>query len=172
MDKCLFILYSVIIVRWKTCSNILQVMDYIEECVERNPGITLKNIQRYLRTEKDVMLSTTSVQNGLRELKITLKLASIEVAQMNSERTIQLRKVYALDFPNWGTQSRDKLIFIDECGFNLHLRRSQARSQRGKRAHVVVPSVRGRNVTLIAAMTNQGILHTKILSNSTCNSER
>lgn len=148
---------------------ITQVLNYIEEYIEANPGITVKNIQTKLRDDKNVVISPTTIHAGLRELKITLKLASVEVAQMNSERTIMLRKAYALEFPSWASQSREKLIFIDECGFNLHLRRSQARSRRGARARVIVPSIRGRNVTLIAAITNHGVLHTQILSNFTCN---
>lgn len=141
--------------------------------VERNPAITLKNIKRKLQEERNLTLSKSAIHNGLVALKITLKMASVEMAKMNSARTIELRKTYALDFPNWATQhTRDKIVFIDECGFNLHLRRSQSRSRRGSRARVVVSAVRGRNVTLIAGMASQGVLHTTIIANSTCNSSK
>ena len=42
-----------------------------------------------------------------------------------------------------------KCIFIDESGFNLHLHRSMARSKIGSRAKIVLPTIRGRNVSLV-----------------------
>ena len=61
-------------------------------------------------------------------------------------------------------------MFIDESGFNYHLRRSETRSRVNTAAHVTVPTVTGRNVSLIAAMNIRGILHKKIISNSFVNS--
>ena len=61
------------------------------------------------------------------------------------------------------------MIFLDESGFNLHLRRRFARSRLGTRAPTVVPTIRGRNVTLILAASSSRIIHYKIIDDSTCN---
>lgn len=148
------------------------ILEWIERFVERDPGITLKNIKKKLFEETNVSLSISSINNGLRELKITLKLASAELDRMNNPRTLELRQKYAREFTQWVPQQREKLIFIDECGFNLHLRRSQARSKIGSRARIVLPTVRGRNVTLIAAINNGGVVHQMVIANSTVNADR
>lgn len=43
-------------------------------------------------------------------------------------------------------------VFIDEAGFNLHLRRRRGRAAVGKRAAAVEPTERGRNLTLVVAI--------------------
>uniref|UniRef100_A0A0A9XRL8 Insertion element IS630 uncharacterized 39 kDa protein n=1 Tax=Lygus hesperus TaxID=30085 RepID=A0A0A9XRL8_LYGHE len=63
------------------------------------------------------------------------------------------------------------MIFIDEAGFNQHLRRSQARSRRNTRAVVTVPTVGGRNVSLILALNNRGVVHSKVIAQGTTNAE-
>ena len=49
-----------------------------------------------------------------------------------------------------------RLVFVDESGFNTSMRRLRARAPKGKRAHGKVPRNRGKNTTLIAAITLQG----------------
>ncbi|KAF6199485.1 hypothetical protein GE061_007511 [Apolygus lucorum] len=60
---------------------------------------------------------------------------------MNSEQTLALRKEFAMTFDRWAPQNRSLLIFIDESGFNLHLRRSRARSFVNTRAVLTIPTV-------------------------------
>ena len=49
-----------------------------------------------------------------------------------------------------------RLVFVDESGFNTSMRRLRARAPRGQRAYGRVPRNRGKNTTLIAAVTLQG----------------
>jgi len=49
-----------------------------------------------------------------------------------------------------------RLVFVDESGFNTSMTRLRARAPRGKRAYGKVPRNRGKNTTLIAAITLQG----------------
>jgi hypothetical protein len=46
-----------------------------------------------------------------------------------------------------------RLVFVDESGFNTSMRRLGARAPKGKRAYGKVPRNRGKNTTLIAAIT-------------------
>jgi len=46
-----------------------------------------------------------------------------------------------------------RLVFVDESGFNTSMRRLRARAPRGKRAYGKVPRNRGKNITLMAAIT-------------------
>jgi transposase len=49
-----------------------------------------------------------------------------------------------------------RLVFVDESGFHTSMTRLYARAPRGKRAYGKVPRNRGKNTTLIAAITIEG----------------
>jgi transposase len=49
-------------------------------------------------------------------------------------------------------------VFVDESGFHTSMTRLYARAPRGKRAYGKVPRNRGKNTTLIAAITLQGAM--------------
>ncbi|KAG0170714.1 hypothetical protein DFQ30_002095 [Apophysomyces sp. BC1015] len=49
-------------------------------------------------------------------------------------------------------------VFIDESGFNSHLWRTFARSKHGQPARIRVPIERGRNKTLLAAISHPGLM--------------
>jgi transposase len=51
-----------------------------------------------------------------------------------------------------------RLVFVDESGFNTSMTRLRARAPRGKRAYGKVPRNRGKNTTLISAITLEGAM--------------
>ena len=54
-----------------------------------------------------------------------------------------------------------RLVFVDESGFNTSMTRLRARAPKGKRAYGKVPRIprnRGKNTTLIAAITLEGAM--------------
>jgi transposase len=51
-----------------------------------------------------------------------------------------------------------RLVFVDESGFHTSMSRLYARAPRGKRAYGKVPRNRGKNTTLIAAITLEGAM--------------
>lgn len=113
------------------------ILNKIEQIVEENSCTTLKTIREKISETEHVELSISSIRNSL--------------------STIEDRKIYALHFSRNAPQLRQKIIFIDESGFNCHLRRTKARSKINTPARVIVPTVRGRNVSLIAAINIQGM---------------
>ena len=60
----------------------------------------------------------------------------------------------------WLASSFDarRLVFVDESGFHTSMTCSRARAPRGKRAYGKVPTNRGKNTTLIAAITFEGAM--------------
>ena len=50
-----------------------------------------------------------------------------------------------------------RFVFVDECGTNITLTRLYARAPRGERAFGKVPRNWDKNVTLIAAMSTEGM---------------
>jgi transposase len=51
-----------------------------------------------------------------------------------------------------------RLVFVDESGFHTSMTRLRARAPKGERAYGKVPRNRGKNTTLIAAITLQGAM--------------
>ena len=51
----------------------------------------------------------------------------------------------------------NRIVVVDECGSNIALTRLYARAPKGKRAYGSVPRNRGKNMTLIAALSLQGM---------------
>ena len=49
------------------------------------------------------------------------------------------------------------LVFVDECGTHTSMTRLYARAPRGERAYGRVPRNRGKNTTLIASMSPEGM---------------
>jgi len=58
------------------------------------------------------------------------------------------------------------LVFLDETGVLLGLRRTHARSERGTRASGVKPFYRGEKVTVIGAITLQEVVALMTIDNS------
>jgi transposase len=51
-----------------------------------------------------------------------------------------------------------RLVFVDESGFHTSMTRLRARAPKGKRAYGEVPRNRGKNTTLVAAITLEGAM--------------
>lgn len=51
-----------------------------------------------------------------------------------------------------------RLVFVDECGTNTSMTRLRSRAPKGERAYGRVPRNRGKNQTLIAAITLEGAM--------------
>jgi transposase len=60
------------------------------------------------------------------------------------------------------TASNRPLVYLDETGFNLHVKKSKGRSVKGEPATIsLVP--KGKRVTVIAALTQSGIVHHRLV---------
>ena len=60
-------------------------------------------------------------------------------------------------------QTASTFIIVDEAGFNLAKTRHRGRNVIGQRATVGVPGQRGANITMCAALSNEGLLLNKPL---------
>jgi transposase len=64
-----------------------------------------------------------------------------------------------------------RLVFVDESGFHISMTRLRARAPKGKRAYGKVPRNRGKNTTLIAAITLEGAMGTSMTVEGATDSE-
>jgi transposase len=82
-------------------------------------------------------------------------MADQKKSQIAQERDEEVRGLW-----RWLASHFDarRLVFVDESGFSTSMRRLRARAPKGKRAYGKVPRNRGKNTTLIAAITLQGAM--------------
>jgi hypothetical protein len=81
-------------------------------------------------------------------------------SQLASERDEEVRGLW-----RWLASHFDarRLVFVDESGFHTSMTRLYARAPKGKRAYYgKVPRNRGKNTTLIAAITLEGAMGTSM----------
>lgn len=149
-----------------------EMKHFIEKLIEINSSITLKDIKENIYNNYNISISLSSIYRILLSLKITLKKASIQLERVNEEIYIDKRKEYALWFNNSVNGDVKRCIFIDECSFNLHIRRTMARSKSGDRATIVMPTIRGRSITYISSLTCNGISYSKFIEDGTNNSTK
>jgi len=87
-------------------------------------------------------------------------MAAQKKSQIASERDEEARGLW-----RWLASRFDarRLVFVDESGFHTSpMTRLRARAPRGKRAYGKVPKNRGKNTTLIAAITLEGAMGTSM----------
>jgi transposase len=95
-------------------------------------------------------------------------MATQKKSKIASERDEEARGLW-----HWLASHFDarRLVFVDESGFNTSMTRLYARAPRGKRAYGKVPRNRGKNTTLIAAITLEGAIGTSMTIEGATDSE-
>lgn len=132
----------------------VEMTQCVTRIVEENPTFTLNQINEALRVElpQKPHVCINSVANMLNGQLITMKKMEDAPAERNSPPTKESRQ----EFAEWMLQHgiNQELIFIDEAGFNLWLKRTRGRARRGHRAVRVVGGQRGPNITSVFAVSN------------------
>jgi transposase len=82
------------------------------------------------------------------------------MATQKKSKIAQEREEEARGLWRWLASHFDarRLVFVDESGFHTSMTRLYGRAPKGKRAYGKVPRNRGKNTTLIAAMTLEGAM--------------
>jgi hypothetical protein len=122
----------------------------LAEVIEANNDATLKELCQLLLKKTGVMVSVATMGRMTQRLNSAGQKKTLFPSEKGSERVQQLRYEF------W-QQIRDinvsDLIFIDEAGVNLAMVRLYARSLRGSRARGERPHRRGKNVSMIGAIS-------------------
>lgn len=142
--------------RWNkiTSQEIDRLLGYLEE----NPQLTLKEMSRKLEVDTGIRVTTTTIHKHLHGRLYTCKKVRAEPATMNSEVNRQKRAEYVSSAVQ-ALEEGKTLIYIDECNVNLFLRRTSGRSRKGARCSVKAPISKGKNVHVIGAISQTGLVY-------------
>ena len=128
--------------------------------VEEHPDYTLAQIKAELQLKipNEPAISIVSLCNILKSQLIIVKKLEDIPCQRNLDVVKDRRSKFAEWFLHEGVNQ--ELVFIDEAGFNLWLRRSKGRAPVGERAVRVVTGQRGANLTMtFVVSSSHGIMH-------------
>ncbi|XP_062413404.1 uncharacterized protein LOC134104102 [Pungitius pungitius] len=137
----------------------------IVNLVLANNAITLKQLQANIVNDHAIFndihqVSTSTLARILKKNHIQMKQIYRVPFERNSERVKRARHDYAERVLQMdGEEIQHEFIYVDEAGFNLTKTRRRGRNIIGHRAIVNVPGQRGGNITLCAAITQNGVLH-------------
>ncbi|KAI7796246.1 hypothetical protein IRJ41_019955, partial [Triplophysa rosa] len=141
------------IVNMVIADNEMKLKDIQSRVVEDN--LVFENI---------AAISITSISRTLAKHRVQMKQLYKVPFERNSERIKELRRQYVQRVMELeANQVPHEMIYVDEAGFKLAKRRRRGRNIIGKRATVTVPGQRGANITMCAAISNNGALLNKYL---------
>nr|XP_004206232.2 uncharacterized protein LOC101241339 [Hydra vulgaris] len=134
--------------RGRAARNNIERKREIELLINANNALTTNDMAELMPEEHKC--STTTIKRELKQMGYTRKrLKSIVVAR-NSAQVIATRFMFC----NHVSFLRNlDLVYIDETGFNLHDSRHYGYALLGSTPFVTVPTQRGRNVSLICAIS-------------------
>ncbi len=107
----------------------------------------------------DERVSRWTMSRAIKRLGWTRKKKSLGATERNEQERATWRE-------NASKLPTESLVFLDECGSNIALAPLYARAPKGERARGSVPRNRGKNTTLIAALSLEGMGAALILEGS------
>ncbi|XP_026021367.1 uncharacterized protein LOC113021121 isoform X2 [Astatotilapia calliptera] len=135
--------------------------------VAANNALRLREIQRTVVEDDTIFgniqsISISTIDRVLRRNEMSMKQLYRVPFERNSDRVKELRHQYVQHILE--LEAREPLhmfVYLDEAGFNLAKGRRRGRNHIGERATIDVPGQRGGNITMCAAISENGV-HTHI----------
>jgi transposase len=134
-----------------------QHIDAIAEYLEDNPLITLRELSDNIKRDFDISVHPSTIDKRIRGLFTLKKKSTIVPENMNSLVNKEKRKEYVIKVQDLLRQRDTRVIFLDECNFNLFCSRSEGRSRVGERCVIRGPASKGQNIHCIGLMSQFGI---------------
>lgn len=121
--------------------------------LENDSKITLKTLVEKIKEEKQAETSISALDRALKSMEITWKSILKIPINWNSATTIAKRKDFITKVISLNMHR--EFIYIDECGFNLQMKKGKGRAEKGQPA-ILSLSPAGHRLTLIAAISKEG----------------
>jgi len=141
-------------------SSNTEINSQISAIVQADNALTQRGIIEAL-SEGGVKRSQSFISSALKKVGITRKRLSLVPIERNSPRLIEMRKVYGHAMNDI---TLDRLVFLDETGFNLHSSQNYGYSMKNTKAFISVQANRGINQSLMCAIDINGVVAFEILS--------
>ncbi|KAG0425482.1 hypothetical protein DMUE_6027, partial [Dictyocoela muelleri] len=144
------------------CKKILseEHINALKEFLDEDATMSLKMLKNKLHENFGISCSLKTIDRSVQGFFYSLKRLSIIPAKRNDIVAINKRFLYAQEFYRMlGENDGNNVIFLDEAGFNLSMKRGRGRSLIGKNASCIVKQLKTRNISVCASMSKNGIIH-------------
>ena len=124
-------------------------VDTLRQLVKAHPDATLAELRDRLQKATGVGVSRSTLAVTLKRLGYTRKKKTLHATERDENEDVRAaRSAYR---EGQKSMNSGKLIFVDECGTQLRMTRTYARSPKGQRAEGAKPA-HGKNVSLVGAL--------------------
>jgi transposase len=140
--------------------NMKQTM-FIKNLIDEDCTITLNGIKAEILAKENISISLTAISNYISNFHYSFKRINI-VPKITLTEDIDIKRV---QFSEWFLNARNDqkiLIFYDETGFQVTMRKFYGRSKKGERAVNVAPAIKTKNITVLAGMTSEKLIFYEI----------
>ena len=127
----------------------------LTEIIENNNDATLEELCELLKDQTGIEVSRATMGRKASKIGLYIQKKTLHAAEKEKEEVQQKRVDFWLKIRDIRVED---LIFIDESGVNLALLRLYARALKGKRARGKKPQKRGKNISIISALSLQKVL--------------
>ncbi|OAD76912.1 hypothetical protein PHYBLDRAFT_165410 [Phycomyces blakesleeanus NRRL 1555(-)] len=141
-------------------SNGLETME-VEEFFENKPDATLEQARIAVMEEfSGLQITKSAIQKHLvKKCALTMKKLEKLPEKRDDINTIEMRRDRILEWQQLADFNYlSNCVFIDEAGFNMHIKRTFGHSISGTPAKTTVPTQRGVSITILGAMCERGIV--------------
>jgi transposase len=132
-----------------------QGLELFRELLETEPDATRRELARKLEARTGVRLSHMGITRAIRRLHWTRKKKSSSAAEADRPDVWKAFGDYAEAVTAIAVED---MVFLDETGIHLAMSRRYGWAPRGERLVGSVPFNRGKNITVIGALTYRGML--------------
>lgn len=136
---------------------------FIKNQLVENCSLTLKEIKVKLFERFSISVCEATISSYIDSFSFSIKRISKISNAAVTETLINQRRTYSSWFLEVTNEARN-ILFFDETGFQVTMRRHYGRSEKGKKAIMVTPGIRSRNKTVMACMWKEGLVHYKALN--------
>ncbi|KAL3973530.1 NF-kappa-B inhibitor-like protein 2 [Sarotherodon galilaeus] len=131
----------------------------VVEMVRARNDIRLSEIKQAIENSNDTFANVPSISRLLKKHQVSMKQIYLVPFESNNVRVKQLRSEYIQRVMELDAAvNHHKYIFVDEAGFNLAKTRRRGRNLIGQRATIQVPGQRGGNISMCAAISEDGVV--------------
>lgn len=136
----------------------------VVEMVRARNDIRLSEIKQAIENSNDTFanvpsISLPTIARLLKKHQVSMKQIYLVPFERNNVRVKQLRSEYIQRVMELDAAvNHHKYIFVYEAGFNLAKTRRRGRNLIGQRATIQVPGQRGGNISMCAAISEDGVV--------------
>jgi len=136
----------------------------LDRIVEQHSDATLAELCKFVYKQEGIQVSESTMSRALWRLGLTRKKKSLHATERDQRPEVRkARQEYQTQMPE---MEADKLIFVDESGVNRGMSRTYGWAPMGQRAEGSKPRNPGKNVSLVGALSTEGVVTSLLLEGS------